>query len=217
MHKKCGEFQRERITIFQQENSALSKITGMKRFASDRLEITVFNIDDELPDILDDTSQWLPDSIDADLVIDYLTHPDLSVDLAFLCQKEGVPVVASGKKISGGHAITPCICCMLTHHDELGLYGRLFGAPEIKLNLKNDIIEKVEVIRGAPCGATWDAARKIEGLDVEYAKVRYGLEVQFFCTADPASWDPIYGKSPVHMAADIHSAAFRKSLKEGVF
>ncbi len=74
-------------------------------------------------------------------------------------------------------------------------------------------MEAVEVIRGAPCGATWDAAKKIEGMAVDEAAVRFGLEVQFFCSADPAAWDPITGKSPVHIAADIHTAVFKISCK----
>jgi hypothetical protein len=44
------------------------------------------------------------------------------------------------------------------------------------------------------------------------ATKRIGLEVQFFCVADPSGWDPIYGKSPVHFAAEVHEAAFSKAL-----
>jgi hypothetical protein len=73
-----------------------------------------------------------------------------------------------------------------------------------------DIIIK----RGAPCGATWDAARRILNMQVEDGIVRIGLETQFFCTANPAGWDPIYGKSPVHFAGDIHAAALKKAINE---
>ncbi len=204
----------QKIMIFQQKGSAASKIAGMKRFGNGQFAMAIVDIDEELPAIIDDATPWLPKQIDADLVLDYLKHPDLSTDLAMLCQREGIPVVASGKKMTQGDAISPALCCMLASHDHLGIYGELFGTPEIDLTVKDGIIEKVVVSRGAPCGATWDAARKIEGLDAENARIRYGLEVQFFCTADPASWDPINEKSPVHMAADIHGAAFRKSLRE---
>jgi len=51
-------------------------------------------------------------------------------------------------------------------------------------------------------------------MPIEEALTRFGLEVQFFCTADPASWDPIWGKSPVHMAADIHAAVLKAGLKK---
>jgi hypothetical protein len=47
----------------------------------------------------------------------------------------------------------------------------------------------------------------------EEAIVRIGLETQFFCSADPAGWDPIWGKSPVHFAGDVHSAALKRAVK----
>jgi len=50
-------------------------------------------------------------------------------------------------------------------------------------------------------------------MNADEAVVRIGLETQFFCVADPAGWDPIYGKSPVHFAGNIHSKALQKALK----
>ncbi|MBF0204767.1 MAG: hypothetical protein HQK67_10760 [Desulfamplus sp.] len=204
----------QKITVFQQNGSALSKIAGIKRFGQERFILNIIDIQANLPHLIDNTEKYLPDHIDADLVLDYLKHPDLSTDLAQMCQKAGIPIVASGKKLTvQGDIFTPSTCCMLPKHDSLGEYGKMFGAPEINLVVKNGKIEKVDVIRGAPCGATWDAAKKIEGLDLKDAEVRYGLEVQFFCTANPAGWDPITGKSPVHIAADIHGSAIKKGLK----
>lgn len=75
-------------------------------------------------------------------------------------------------------------------------------------------IEKIVVVRGAPCGATWEAVRRVRHLPPGEAIVRIGLEVQYFCSADPAGWDPIHGKSPVHFAGHIHSAALRRALDE---
>jgi len=68
------------------------------------------------------------------------------------------------------------------------------------------------VVRGAPCGATWDAAKKLVGSLAEEAARIIGLEVQFFCSANPAGWDPIYGQSPVHFAARVHSKAMKDAL-----
>jgi hypothetical protein len=53
----------------------------------------------------------------------------------------------------------------------------------------------------------------LKGLQVKEAAVRIGLETQFFCTANPAGWDPIYGKSPVHFAGEIHSKALLRALE----
>ncbi len=97
----------QKIIVFQQNNSGKNKIAGIKRFGQDRFLIEIKEIDDSLPGIIDDASDYLPDHLEADLVLDFLKHPDLSTDLAILCEKEGVPVVASGKKITQGKAITP--------------------------------------------------------------------------------------------------------------
>jgi len=75
-------------------------------------------------------------------------------------------------------------------------------------------VGSVDVIRGAPCGATWEAARRVEGLPFEDATFRIGLETQFFCSADPSGWDPIHGKSPVHFAGDVHISAFKRALRK---
>ena len=69
------------------------------------------------------------------------------------------------------------------------------------------------MVRGAPCGATWEAASRMTGLSPEDAVVRMGLDTQYYCTADPSGWDPIYGKSPVHFAGNVHSAALERALK----
>jgi len=73
-------------------------------------------------------------------------------------------------------------------------------------------ITDITVNRGAPCGATWEAALRVVNMPAEEAIIRMGLETQFFCTADPAGWDPIYGKSPVHFAGDVHAAALKKAI-----
>ncbi len=90
----------------------------------------------------------------------------------------------------------------------------VFGAPKIDLVLDGENISEIKVLRGAPCGATWLAAQKIKEMPIKDALSRFGLEVQFFCTANPAAWDPITGKSPVHIAADIHSAVLKTCLKK---
>lgn len=82
------------------------------------------------------------------------------------------------------------------------------------MEVKDGKLARVTVVRGAPCGATWEAAARVVGLRVEEAVIRIGLETQFFCAADPAGWDPLYGKSPVHFAGDVHSAALKKAVED---
>jgi len=74
-------------------------------------------------------------------------------------------------------------------------------------------ITHITVKRGAPCGATCEAALRVVNMPAKEAIIRMGLETQFFCTADPAGWDPIYGKSPVHFAGGVHAAALKRAIK----
>jgi thymidylate synthase len=204
----------QKIIVFQQNGSGKTKIEGINKFGDKQFKVETFDIDEPLPELIDDTSLYLPNTIEADLVLDYLKHRDLSDDLSILCEKLRIPMIASGKKITTGKAICPPTCCTLAKYDHLGDYGLLFGAPEIKIATAGDIITNIEVIKGAPCGATWHAARKIKNMPIKEALTRFGLEVQFFCTANPAAWDPLWGKSSVHVAADIHSAVLITCLKK---
>lgn len=94
----------------------------------------------------------------------------------------------------------------------MGEYGRLFGAPAFRIHVSDGRLAAVEVLRGAPCGATWAAAARIRGAPAAQAPTRMGLEVQFFCSADPSGWDPLFGRSPVHFAGRIHRAALADAL-----
>ena len=88
--------------------------------------------------------------------------------------------------------------------------------PEFAVTVSNGRIDQIKVVRGAPCKATWEAAQRVKGLSVEEAAVRIGLVVQYFCMADPSAWDPISGKSSVHLAGEFHKAALLKALKNTI-
>jgi len=94
----------------------------------------------------------------------------------------------------------------------LGEYGRRFGTPLFEVNVIEGKVAAIEVLRGAPCGATWAAADRLIGHPAVNAATRMGLEVQFFCSADPAGWDPLFGRSPVHFAGKVHQAALESAL-----
>jgi hypothetical protein len=89
---------RQRILVLQQNGSAESKILGIRRYGDGRFHLEVRSIDEGLPPIVDDPEKYLPLDMDADLVLDFLQHPDLSYGLARLCQKRGIPVIARGRK-----------------------------------------------------------------------------------------------------------------------
>lgn len=92
----------------------------------------------------------------------------------------------------------------------------MFGSPRFDVVLHEGVIVDIRVQRGAPCGATWLAAERMTGLAAEIAGTRIGLETQFFCAADPAGWDPISGKSPVHFAGHVHRKALERAVSSAM-
>jgi hypothetical protein len=93
------------ILVCQQNGSGDAKIAGIRRYGGDRFRIDTHNVDTPLPELIDDTAPYLPSRLAADLILDFFKHPDLSTDLARMAQRQGIPVVASGKKIAA--AVTP--------------------------------------------------------------------------------------------------------------
>lgn len=97
----------QKILVFQQNNSGEKKIEGIRRYGGNRFILDIISINDSLPTIIDDTTKYLPRNFQADLVLDYLKHPDLSHDLAVICRDKIIPLVSSGKKLRVKGALTP--------------------------------------------------------------------------------------------------------------
>lgn len=85
----------------------MKKIRGIEKHDKGLFLLEILSIEDALPSVIDDTTRYLPSELDADLVLDFLTHPDLSYDLSVLCQGKNIPVVASGKKLRLEWPYTP--------------------------------------------------------------------------------------------------------------
>jgi len=200
-----------RIVVFEQNGSGSHKIEGIKRYGRG-LEIRRISIDQALPEFVDAPEEYISADFEADLVLDYLRHPDLSHHLARICAEKEVPLVASGRKSET--ALTPFTCCGLGRHRRLGAYGEQFGFPEYRVTMEGDRITGIQVLRGAPCGETWAVAALVVGVDVEEALSLLPREIQYRCSADPSGFDPVTGKSPLHYAGYVHRAALRKAIDQ---
>ncbi len=88
----------------------------------------------------------------------------------------------------------------------------MFGAPEYEVDITDSVISDIRVVRGASCAASWEAAKRVIGTPVDDGARKMGIESQFFCSANPAGWDPIYGKSPVHFAGKVHAKAIADAV-----
>ena len=94
-----------KLAVFEEHGSGEKKIQGISEHGTG-LEISRrYNIEESLPELVDDTERYIPEDFSADLVLDFLKHPDLSSYLVQVCRKKNIPVVASGKRHAG--AMTP--------------------------------------------------------------------------------------------------------------
>jgi len=201
------------IIVFQQHNSGEMKIEGVRQYGAGITITKTVNVDDFLPDFIENPEDFIDNDFSADLVLNFLKHPDLVDHLMRLCEKKGVELVSPGKKGSG---FTPFTCCGLGRNKKLGVYGENFGIPEYEVKVNGNVINDIQVIRGAPCGATWDALKDYIGCTVEDVMVRLPRQVQYFCVADPSGFDPVTGKSPVHYAGYVHIAALIKAIDKAL-
>ena len=101
--KKCIQ----KILVFQQNGRGESKIQGITRYGENFFDLQIISLDKPLPTVIDDSINYLPHDINADLVLDYLTHPDLSHDLGVMCVNKKIPVIATGKKMHIKGVLTP--------------------------------------------------------------------------------------------------------------
>ena len=207
---KAAESRPMEIIVFVQGEAGKRKIEGIGKYGRGMRVTRVVEIAPFLPEFIDEPEEFIDADFAADLVLDYLTHPDLAEYLVRLCNQKGIPVISSGKKIEG--ATTPFTCCGLVRDEKFGEYGRLFGLPEYEVQVEDGLITAVRVLRGAPCGATAEAIDTFIGCTVAEALTKLPREVQYRCVADPSGFDPVTGKSPVHFAGHVHRAALKRAL-----
>ncbi len=110
--EKCGKAgcqprSIQRILVLQQDHKAERKIEGITEYGQGEFQLDVASLTSDLPPVIDDGAPYLPRDISADIVLDFLTHSDLSQDLADICAQKKIPVVASGKKINNPWVYAP--------------------------------------------------------------------------------------------------------------
>jgi thymidylate synthase len=199
------------IIVFQQSGSAEMKVKGIARFGENINIKDTISINGSFEEFVENPEKYIPSDFEAELVLNFLKHPDLSDYLVKICVEKKIPVVTTGKP---GEGFTPFTCCGLGKSDALGHYGEQFGFPEYSLEVEDGKIAHIKVDRGAPCGATWEAIVGIIGMSVDDAMTKLPLKVQQNCYANPAAFDPISGKSSVHYAGYVHIAALKKAVLE---
>jgi len=193
-------------------------------------QVVSVEVPEVLPDFIEDPEEFVkdlnldPKIFQADLLILYTLHPDLTPEIVRMAGEMGVKaaIIPGGigragsigelEKIAdkyGIHIEVDEICCTLEKCGipEVDEFAKKLGRPELEVQTKDGRISRVNVLRGSPCGATWHAAEGVVGKSVAEAPSMTGL----FCQQYPCR--AVRGTpGGIHTSGDLHKDAMEKAL-----
>jgi hypothetical protein len=117
----------------------------------------------------------------------------------------------------GVRSVFPRTFCTLAPEGEkyIDEFTRVFGSPQLIVEADGDEVKSVDVLRGAPCGSTWQMADKLAGTKVNEAAAKAGTLVQIYPCFASRKVERFLGDSPIHMAGHIAGKALEKALRIG--
>jgi hypothetical protein len=173
--------------------------TIKSKFPCDFITVKYYGDFDEIT-ISEDTIEKLKNY---DLFITYTLNPDLTCELVREIKElnDKAFVLVGAWKGEGfkkqlesfRNAFCPHLMCdidedelkdYLNNYPQLREFLKYFGRPKVKLFLKNNKIEKIDVLREAPCGSTSETLKEFIGREFnDKVLIDIGLRVQHFCRA----------------------------------
>lgn len=195
-----------------------------------RFEFVEAEIPEFLPGFIEDPEEFLKSlNLDhrvfqADILILYTFHPDLTPAVLKLAGEHGVKAVVIPGGIGRAGSIGELeniakkygmnievdeICCTLEKCGvpEIDAFAELLGKPEFEVETKDGRIASVKVVRGSPCGGTWHIAKGLVGKTIEEAPALAGLLCQQYpCRAVRGT------PGGIHTSADLHKHAMEEAL-----
>ena len=116
----------------------------------------------------------------------------------------------------GVHAFFPRTFCTLSPIGErfVDEFAMCFGSPQLEDESEGGVVNKVAVLRGAPCGSTWFMAERLAGVGVEEAGAKAGTLVQIYPCLASRRVERLLGDAPIHIAGHIAKKAVEKALEK---
>lgn len=194
--------------------------TIRKDFDCDYIEIdqpeSMFADDVEIPE---DTIEKLEN---VDLIISYISHPDLVLEMVEkLNEKVGWIIVAAWSGVGFKNQLEQFenVSCPENMCD-LELLGdpvydefvELYGKPVVELEIVDNKVSKVNVLRSSPCGATYFVSEEMVGVDVDNLPIKAGLKVQHYpCRASKLRL--FVDECKKEIASNFHRDAFEEAIE----
>lgn len=206
-------------------------VNWIEKNSPDSWDISTITLDIELPDIVDDPGEFLPDEIpNADLIL-FLIQDSRKIELLPpLAKRSGAKAVivavdglwlAPGlrrqieEELSIPSAFPRTFCTLVEQGNPLiDEFARHFGLPEFEIEVENQIIKKVTVTRDAPCGCAHFVAKNLPGTKAEDAVVKAGMLNQNYPCMASMEFDSTTGDTLLHFSAHNTANAVERALKK---
>lgn len=209
-------------------------------FAANIVGIHEFPSHEDLPEFIDDVSEYIPDNVpESDLIIAVGMFGDINMVIPDVTKASGAKSIIAPiyhpqqlplglqKEVKSGldddvTILFPKPFCALTPvGDEfIDKFAEVFGKPKFEIETDSDSdevdiksnITSIKVLRGTPCGASWFIAENLQGTPVKDAEFEANNKLHNFpCSASMAT-DNMTGDTLLHLASYKTKEAIKRAL-----
>jgi len=199
-------------------------------------KVHTFTFEQDLPAIIDDAEEFLPKDLPrADLLISLGEHPGIAQMIPDMVKKSDAKAVIAPadnrtwlppglamqikRKLEsmGVDMVYPVPFCTLSEKDSqnplIVEFAKYFGRPDVDIELDNDKIKRVIVIRGAPCGCSRYVADGLVGIWERDAVEKAGLLHHQYPCLSTMVMDQEFEDTLMHRAGLMTKLAAEKAIK----
>jgi hypothetical protein len=159
----------------------------------------------------------------ADLIISYILHPDLVLELVeHLHDKVGWIIVGAWKGEGFKNQLEqyenvscPENMCDLEENGDsvFDEFVSKFGKPIVEIECEGNRVSEVRVLRSSPCGSTFFVADEMVGEDINNLPIKAGLKLQHYpCRAPKLRL--FVDECKKEIASNFHSDAFEDAIEK---
>lgn len=211
-------------------------VENIKSYAPDDWKVITWNAPSTLPPVIDQPEEFLPENLpSADLLLSLGESPavaELIPDLARLSGARSVIAPCDNPdwlppglgnqiknilhKMEIDYTSPRPFCSLNERSDQnkyIQLFARLFGKPEVNVHRNQGQVEKIEILREAPCGCTRFIARELAGVKLEKAEEKAALSHHYYPCLASGKMGGGFEDSLLHQSANMTKAIIRKALR----
>jgi hypothetical protein len=159
----------------------------------------------------------------ADLIISYILHPDLVLELVEQIHDKVSWIIVGAWRGEGfknqieqfENVNCPENMCDLEYNGDpvFDEFVSKFGKPIIEIEFEGNIVSEVRVLRSSPCGSTSFVAEEMVGEDINNLPIKAGLKLQHYPCRAP-KMRLFVDECKKEIAANFHRDAFEDAIEK---